>query len=54
VPYEFSETLYQQALDAGATVELYTYPGADHNLSAPFGLAMSRTIQFFDTYLKGP
>jgi dipeptidyl aminopeptidase/acylaminoacyl peptidase len=54
VPYEFSESLYQQALEAGATVELYTYPGADHNLSAPFSLAMNRTIQFFDTYLRGP
>jgi dipeptidyl aminopeptidase/acylaminoacyl peptidase len=54
VPLEFSERLYQQALAAGATVELYTYPGADHNLSGPFNLAMTRTIQFFDTYLKGP
>lgn len=54
VPYEFSETLYQQGLDAGATVEFYTYAGADHNLSGPFSVAMARTIQFFDTYLKGP
>jgi len=54
VPYEFSEGLHQQALAAGAVVELYTYPGADHNLSGPFTLAMGRTIQFFDTYLKGP
>jgi dipeptidyl aminopeptidase/acylaminoacyl peptidase len=54
VPFEFSETLYQQALEAGATVEFYSYPGADHNLSQPFSLAMSRTIQFFDTYLQAP
>ncbi len=54
VPLEFSERLYQEAVEAGATVELYTYSGADHNLSGPFNLAMTRTIQFFNTYLKGP
>jgi len=53
VPPEFSEGLYQQALAAGKTVELYTYEGDDHNISASFGLAMQRTIEFFDKYLKG-
>ena len=53
VPLEFSEGLYQQALATGKTVELYTYQGDDHNISASFGLAMQRTIEFFDKYLKG-
>jgi dipeptidyl aminopeptidase/acylaminoacyl peptidase len=54
VPVAFSETLYQQALAAGKTVELYTYEGDDHNIASSFGLAMQRTIEFFDRYLKGP
>ena len=53
MPLEFSAGLYQQALAAGKTVELYTYEGDDHNISASFGLAMQRTIEFFDKYLKG-
>ncbi len=53
VPLAASETLYQQMLDAGQPVELYTYQGDDHNLAQSFGLAMSRTIAFFDQYLKG-
>lgn len=52
VPYQFSESLYQQALEAGQTAELYLYPGADHNLSGPFTTAMQRTVQFFNTHLK--
>lgn len=54
VPYEFSETLYQQAVEAGQTVELYLYEGDNHNISRFFTLAMGRTIQFFDRYLKSP
>lgn len=52
VPVEFSEMLYDQVLEAGGVVELYVYPGADHNLSGPFAVAMQRTIVFFDEYLK--
>ena len=33
-------------------VELYIYPGDNHNLSQSFGQAMARTIAFFDLYLK--
>jgi len=54
VPLEFSETLYQQASAAGKAVEFYAYPGADHNLASSFSLAMQRTIEFFNTYLKQP
>jgi uncharacterized protein len=52
VPHEFSEILYQQLLAAGQVAELYLYPGADHNLAAPFSVAMQRTLQFFHAYLK--
>ncbi len=53
VPIKFSQDLYQEVLDAGKTGEFYEYPGDDHNLSGYFNLAMQRTIEFFDRYLKG-
>ncbi len=52
VPVEFSIILGEQVQQAGKVVELYTYEGDNHNLSKFFSLAMRRTIQFFDTYLK--
>jgi alpha-beta hydrolase superfamily lysophospholipase len=52
VPLIFSQKLYDQIQAAGGTVELYIYPGADHNLAEPFSLAMQRTLTFFDRYLK--
>jgi dipeptidyl aminopeptidase/acylaminoacyl peptidase len=52
VPLLFSEILHEQLQDAGKTVEFYTYPGDNHNISNSFGEAMTRTIQFFDQYLK--
>ncbi len=52
VPLEFSETLYQQLQDLGKPVELYTYEGDNHNISNLFSLAMTRTIEFYDRYLK--
>jgi dipeptidyl aminopeptidase/acylaminoacyl peptidase len=54
VPYVNSENLYRQLLDAGQMAEFYSYEGDDHNLSNSFGLAMQRTIEFFNTYLKDP
>ncbi len=53
VPLAASEYLYQAMQAAGKSVELYTYPGNDHNLTQSFGLAMQRTIEFFDKYVKG-
>ena len=53
VPVKFTQDLYQQVLAAGKTVEYYEYPGDDHNLANYFSLAMQRTIEFFDQYLKG-
>jgi dipeptidyl aminopeptidase/acylaminoacyl peptidase len=52
VSVSFAEKLAQDIQAAGKSVELYTYPGDNHDLSKSFDLAMSRTIQFFDTYLK--
>jgi len=52
VPLEFSEILYNQVQQAGKPVELYTYDGDNHNLSNYFSMAMGRTIDFYNTYLK--
>lgn len=53
VPLEFSQTLAQQLRAVGKTVEFYPYPGDNHNISNSFGLAMQRSLAFFDRYLKG-
>ena len=52
VSVEFSENLYAliQALDQ--PVELYLYEGDNHNISNSFGTAMTRSVEFFDRYLK--
>jgi dipeptidyl aminopeptidase/acylaminoacyl peptidase len=52
VPVLFSQLLYQKAQDTGAPVDLYLYPGDNHNINQNFSLAMQRTIEFFDRYLK--
>ncbi len=52
VPVAFSEKLQEQAEAAGASSELYIYPGDDHNLAGQFGTAMQRSIEFFDRHVK--
>ena len=52
VPLEFSQTLSAQIQAAGGEVELYTYEGDNHNISNYFSTAMTRTIEFYDRYLK--
>ncbi|HSF81321.1 MAG TPA: alpha/beta fold hydrolase [Anaerolineales bacterium] len=52
VPLEFSEILYLQLQQAGKLAEFYAYPDDNHNLSNFFSQAMTRTIGFFDQYLK--
>jgi uncharacterized protein len=52
VPVEFSETLNEQMKDVGKEVELYTYPGDDHDITNSFGVAIERSVAFFDKYLK--
>jgi len=52
VPLEFSELLFYQMLDANQYVEFYKYSGDNHNISKYFNLAMQRTIEFFDRFVK--
>jgi len=52
VPWEFSQMLYDELLEANQVAEFYTYEGDNHNISNSFSLAMQRTIEFFDRYLK--
>jgi uncharacterized protein len=52
VPWQFSEMLYDEMLEAGQVAEFYIYEGDNHNISNSFDLAMQRTIEFFDHYLK--
>ncbi len=52
VPLIFSELLQDEILAVNGEVEFYSYEGDNHNLSGYFSLAMTRTIEFFDRYLK--
>lgn len=54
VPTAFSQSLFDKLKKLGKTVEYYNYPGGDHNISSPnFEIAIKRSIDFFDKYLKG-
>lgn len=52
VPLAFSQGLYNKLKNLGKTVEFYEYLGADHNISQGFSLAMQRSLDFFNKYLK--
>lgn len=52
VPYEFSVSVDKAMKKSGKTVEFLSYEGADHNLSQVYNQAMTKTIDFFDKYLK--
>ena len=52
VPIMFSEKLFDRLKSSGKEVEYYSYAGDDHNLSGNFSTAMSRSVEFFDKYLK--
>ena len=53
VPVELSISLNEALLEAGKDVELFQYPGADHNLyGADFDAAMARTVEFFRKNLE--
>jgi len=52
VPPIFSQKLYDEIQAVNGNVELYDYPGDDHNISRYFNTAMNRTIAFFDAHLK--
>jgi len=53
VPVAASKELYAEMQAAGKLAELYTYPGDNHDIAANFGIAMQRTVAFFDRYVKG-
>jgi dipeptidyl aminopeptidase/acylaminoacyl peptidase len=53
VPVSLSVLFSENLSKAGKIVELHTYPGGDHDISSPnFEIAMQRTVDFFDKYLK--
>ena len=52
VPLVFSQSLESQMAEAGKTVELFTYEGDDHNLSKNLSVALGRSVEFFNKYLK--
>lgn len=53
VPTTFSLDLALDVRAEGKIAELYLYDGDDHNISHNFTAAMLRSIEFFDTYVKG-
>ncbi len=52
VPWQYSQMLYDEMQAANQVAELYTYDGDNHNISNSFSVAMQRTVEFFDRYLK--
>lgn len=54
VPVKLSEILVEQGKQAGMPVELYAYPGDNHNISGNFGRAMAQSVAFFDRWVKQP
>jgi dipeptidyl aminopeptidase/acylaminoacyl peptidase len=53
VPFTFSESLYAQLQGTEQIAELYLYQGDNHNISNSLGVAMQRSVLFFDRYVKG-
>lgn len=54
VPYQHGVQLDRLLTEAGKPHEFYSYPGAPHNWFGPtWDLAMSRTVAFFDTNVRG-
>jgi dipeptidyl aminopeptidase/acylaminoacyl peptidase len=53
VPLVLSQLLAEDINAVGGVVQLFEYEGDNHNLSGFFSMAMTRTIAFFDQYLKG-
>lgn len=53
VPHVLSEILKKELDEAGKTGELYLYEGDDHDITTNFGVAMQRSVEFFDKYVKG-
>lgn len=52
VPPDFSKGLFDKLTSQGKFAEYFEYPGANHDINQSFDLAMERTIEFFNHYLK--
>jgi dipeptidyl aminopeptidase/acylaminoacyl peptidase len=52
VPWEFSQILYDELLQANREAEFYIYDGDNHNISNSYSVAMQRTLEFFDRHVK--
>ncbi len=52
VPPNFSKDLYGKFISAKKVAKYFEYPGSNHDINQSFTLAMKRTIDFFDSYLK--
>jgi dipeptidyl aminopeptidase/acylaminoacyl peptidase len=52
VPYILSQKLDTALKNAGKTVTFYSYDGDNHNLSNNLTTALTRSVDFFDKYLK--
>lgn len=53
VPYELSLRLENLMKEVEKEVEFYTYETDDYNLPKNLNLALNRSVDFFDRYLKG-
>ena len=53
VPVAASQVLFNEGQSAGLPIDLYTYPGDNHNINGNFATAMQRSVAFFDKYVKG-
>jgi dipeptidyl aminopeptidase/acylaminoacyl peptidase len=52
VDVELTRRLEQRLLEEGKEVEAFIYEGDDHNLGQNLNLALTRSVEFFDRYLK--
>jgi dipeptidyl aminopeptidase/acylaminoacyl peptidase len=53
VPVAYSEILHTALEEAAQVSELFIYPNDNHNIGNSFGVAMQRSVAFFDLYVKG-
>jgi dipeptidyl aminopeptidase/acylaminoacyl peptidase len=53
VPISMSDSLAETLKAQNRTYEYYIYKGDNHNLSGNLGLALRRSVAFFDKYVKG-
>ncbi len=52
VPIAFSKSLYEKLKREDKVIEYYEYNGSDHNISQGFNVAIQRSVDFFNKYLK--